>query len=253
MLPETNVANAAIAAEHLRAQVAATPFPGVPGGLAVTASFGVAGLAEQRAAGLDVRCAGRALRRRRVREQGGRPELRHRPADGLIRRGIPHASVADRRVCRGRTDRPDRHRPGARRRVRRSERLSRRHREAGRAEDRARADAERRSEAVGVSVDRARDRSGVARRRAGLRPGAVRLDPGSARRRAAAAAPARQDRSRQRAARRRAHPADHRRERPRQLGGSRQERDAQPTPQPRKRRDGSADDRRASRSATRRS
>jgi diguanylate cyclase (GGDEF)-like protein len=43
VLPETNVANAAIAAEHLRAQVASTPFPGVTGGLAVTASFGVAG------------------------------------------------------------------------------------------------------------------------------------------------------------------------------------------------------------------
>jgi PleD family two-component response regulator len=43
VLPETNVANAAVAAEHLRAQVAATPFPGVAGGLAVTASFGVAG------------------------------------------------------------------------------------------------------------------------------------------------------------------------------------------------------------------
>src|SRR3954465_3730641 len=39
VLPETNVANAAMAAEHLRAQVAATPFPGVSGGLAVTASF----------------------------------------------------------------------------------------------------------------------------------------------------------------------------------------------------------------------
>ena len=43
VLPETNVDNAAVAAEHLRAQVAATLFPGVPGGLAVTASFGVAG------------------------------------------------------------------------------------------------------------------------------------------------------------------------------------------------------------------
>jgi len=44
VLVETNVANAAIAAEHLRAQLASTPFPGgVPGGLAVTASFGVAG------------------------------------------------------------------------------------------------------------------------------------------------------------------------------------------------------------------
>ena len=43
VLPETNVANAAIAAEHLRAQVAATPFPDVPGGLPVTASFGAAG------------------------------------------------------------------------------------------------------------------------------------------------------------------------------------------------------------------
>jgi two-component system cell cycle response regulator len=43
VLPETNVANAAIAAEHLRAQVAATRFLGVPGGLAVTASFGAAG------------------------------------------------------------------------------------------------------------------------------------------------------------------------------------------------------------------
>ncbi len=43
VLPETNVANATIAAEHLRAQVAASPFPGVPGGLVVTASFGVAG------------------------------------------------------------------------------------------------------------------------------------------------------------------------------------------------------------------
>lgn len=43
VLPETNVANAAVAAEHLRAQVAATTFLGVAGGLAVTASFGVAG------------------------------------------------------------------------------------------------------------------------------------------------------------------------------------------------------------------
>lgn len=43
ILPETNVANAAIAAEHLRAQVAATPFTGVADGLAVSASFGVAG------------------------------------------------------------------------------------------------------------------------------------------------------------------------------------------------------------------
>src|SRR5512138_757149 len=43
VLVETNVANAAVAAEHLRAQVAATPFPAVAGGLAVTASFGVAG------------------------------------------------------------------------------------------------------------------------------------------------------------------------------------------------------------------
>lgn len=43
ILPETNVANAGIAAEHLRARVAATPFPGVPGGLAVSASFGVSG------------------------------------------------------------------------------------------------------------------------------------------------------------------------------------------------------------------
>jgi two-component system cell cycle response regulator len=43
VLPETNVANAAVAAEHLRASLAATPFPGVTGGLPVTASFGVAG------------------------------------------------------------------------------------------------------------------------------------------------------------------------------------------------------------------
>ena len=43
VLPETNVANAAVAAEHLRTQVAATRFLGVAGGLAVTASFGVAG------------------------------------------------------------------------------------------------------------------------------------------------------------------------------------------------------------------
>ena len=43
VLVETNVANAAVAAEHLRARLAATPFPGVPGGLPVTASFGVAG------------------------------------------------------------------------------------------------------------------------------------------------------------------------------------------------------------------
>jgi diguanylate cyclase (GGDEF)-like protein len=43
VLPETNVDNAAVAAEHLRAKVAATPFPGAGGGLAVTASFGVAG------------------------------------------------------------------------------------------------------------------------------------------------------------------------------------------------------------------
>jgi len=43
VLVETNVSNAAIAAEHLRSQIASTPFPGVPGSLAVTASFGVAG------------------------------------------------------------------------------------------------------------------------------------------------------------------------------------------------------------------
>ncbi|HKU16123.1 MAG TPA: diguanylate cyclase [Steroidobacteraceae bacterium] len=43
VLVETNVTNAAVAAEHLRAHIAATPFPGVQGGLAVTASFGVAG------------------------------------------------------------------------------------------------------------------------------------------------------------------------------------------------------------------
>jgi two-component system cell cycle response regulator len=43
VLVETNVDNAAVAAEHLRAKIAATPFPGVNGGLAVTASFGVAG------------------------------------------------------------------------------------------------------------------------------------------------------------------------------------------------------------------
>ncbi len=43
VLPETNVASAAIAAEHLRAHVAAAPFPGVAGGLPVTASFGAAG------------------------------------------------------------------------------------------------------------------------------------------------------------------------------------------------------------------
>jgi diguanylate cyclase (GGDEF)-like protein len=43
VLPETNVANAAVAAEHLRSSLAATPFPGVKGGLPVTASFGVAG------------------------------------------------------------------------------------------------------------------------------------------------------------------------------------------------------------------
>lgn len=43
VLVETNVANAAIAAEHLRARIAATPFPGAAGGIAVTASFGVAG------------------------------------------------------------------------------------------------------------------------------------------------------------------------------------------------------------------
>jgi two-component system, cell cycle response regulator len=43
VLPETNVGNAAIAAEHLRSKLAAAPFPGVAGGLAVTASFGVAG------------------------------------------------------------------------------------------------------------------------------------------------------------------------------------------------------------------
>jgi diguanylate cyclase (GGDEF)-like protein len=46
VLVETNVANAAIAAENLRAQLATTPFPGVPGSLAVTASFGVAGWRE---------------------------------------------------------------------------------------------------------------------------------------------------------------------------------------------------------------
>ena len=43
VLPETNVANAAVAAEHLRTQLAATPFPGASGELSVTASFGVAG------------------------------------------------------------------------------------------------------------------------------------------------------------------------------------------------------------------
>jgi len=43
VLPETNIDNAAIAAEHLRTQLAGAPFPGVTGGLAVTASFGVAG------------------------------------------------------------------------------------------------------------------------------------------------------------------------------------------------------------------
>jgi two-component system, cell cycle response regulator len=43
ILPETNVANAGVAAEHLRAQIAATSFSGVPSGLAVSASFGVAG------------------------------------------------------------------------------------------------------------------------------------------------------------------------------------------------------------------
>ena len=43
VLVETNVSNATIAAEHLRSQIASTPFPGVPGSLAVTASFGVAG------------------------------------------------------------------------------------------------------------------------------------------------------------------------------------------------------------------
>jgi two-component system, cell cycle response regulator len=43
ILPETNVTNAGIAAEHLRKQVAATPFPGIAGGLAVSASFGVGG------------------------------------------------------------------------------------------------------------------------------------------------------------------------------------------------------------------
>ena len=46
VLVETNVANAAIAAENLRSQLATTPFPGVPGSLAVTASFGVAGWRE---------------------------------------------------------------------------------------------------------------------------------------------------------------------------------------------------------------
>jgi two-component system cell cycle response regulator len=43
VLPETTVDNAAVAAEHLRARIASMTFPGVTGGLAVTASFGVAG------------------------------------------------------------------------------------------------------------------------------------------------------------------------------------------------------------------
>jgi diguanylate cyclase (GGDEF)-like protein len=43
VLVETNVRNAAVAAEHLRERLASAPFPGVAGGLAVTASFGVAG------------------------------------------------------------------------------------------------------------------------------------------------------------------------------------------------------------------
>jgi two-component system, cell cycle response regulator len=43
VLPETNVSNAAIAAEHLRAQVSRTPFESEGASFPVTASFGVAG------------------------------------------------------------------------------------------------------------------------------------------------------------------------------------------------------------------
>lgn len=43
VLPETNVVNAGVAAQHLREQVAATPFALASGSLAVTASFGVSG------------------------------------------------------------------------------------------------------------------------------------------------------------------------------------------------------------------
>jgi two-component system cell cycle response regulator len=43
VLPETNVDSAAVAAEHLRAQLAATTFAAPTGNLSVTASFGVAG------------------------------------------------------------------------------------------------------------------------------------------------------------------------------------------------------------------
>jgi hypothetical protein len=105
---ETNVANAAVAAEHLRAKVAATPFPDVAGGLAVTASFGVAGWQSNVPQGstfdaLVARCDEACTRARR------RPQLRHRPAVGLAFEEF-HASAANRRVCRGWIDRPDRHR-----------------------------------------------------------------------------------------------------------------------------------------------
>ena len=43
MLPETNVGNAAVAAEHLREQIAAAPCPAGGTELPVTASFGVSG------------------------------------------------------------------------------------------------------------------------------------------------------------------------------------------------------------------
>jgi two-component system, cell cycle response regulator len=43
LLPETNVSNAAAAAEHLRAQISGAPFESEGVSLTVTASFGVAG------------------------------------------------------------------------------------------------------------------------------------------------------------------------------------------------------------------
>ena len=164
------------------------------------------------------------------------------------------ASAQDCGMGDRRPHRPDWRRFAARRPVRRSERLSRRHREAWSSEKTGRELTLSGDLKLSVFPWIALESGpGFARRCAGLRPGAVRLDPASAGRRASAAAAARQGRSRQRAARRRAHPADHRRERSQQLGGSRRERSRRRRPPTDARPTEAADGRGPARSATRRS
>ncbi len=84
VLPETNVANAATAAEHLRKHISEQPFKAGRPGVHGVGELRRVRLAGQGAAGRDPRQSDGAMRRRCLRQQGRRPESHHHRKPGLI-------------------------------------------------------------------------------------------------------------------------------------------------------------------------